>query len=541
MNPIPDTQPVLGSAAMREADRRTIEDHGLPGAVLMEAAGRAVVATILGRWGSQHPAGRDSDGRSAGAARPPLEVVVACGQGNNAGDGFVVARVLHAAGVRVHVLLAGDPRRFSSETRLHFRALQCLIGLGGAGLRLTPISGADDLRKLEYGEVLVDALLGIGQCAPPRAPMDAIVDWMNRSGRPIVAVDIATGLDSDSGRLYEPAIRASITVTMASVKVGHCLAEGPAVSGEMVTAEIGIPDAIIREEAAAAGIFRTTDRAVRRLLEPWPRAGHKYTSGPAFVVGGSVKYPGAPVLASRAAGRAGCGYVVCHAPDAAAGLIAPALVDVPFAGLPSAPDGTVDGIRAADAVLERAERVRALLVGPGLGRGDGVTDFVRRLLSRWTGPVVVDADGLHALDPAFLRSLSGGPVILTPHAAEFERLGGSVDESIPAPARAMAAARDWGTIVLLKGFPSVVAARDLAPVLSSTGNPALAAAGTGDVLAGLCVGLLARGLEPFHAAVAALHIGGAAADRYASRCGRSTLMASDLLRELGPLVRERFE
>lgn len=536
MNPIPDTQPILGTAGMREADRRTIEDHGLPGAVLMEAAGRAVGATILGRWGRQHLS--DPDDRSARTTLPPLEVVVACGQGNNGGDGFVVARVLHAVGVRVHVLLAGDPGRHSPETRIHFQALEHLVG---TDLRLTRISAAEDLQGLDPGDVLVDALLGIGQSALPRAPLDAIVEWMNRSGRPIVAVDIATGLDSDSGRTYEPAIRASVTVTMAAAKIGHCLADGPAASGDLITAEIGIPETIVREEAAASGVFRTTDRAVRRLLAPWPRTGHKYTSGPAFVVGGSLKYPGAPVLASRAAGRAGCGYVVCHAPDAASGLIAPALVDVPYVGLPSTPGGTVDGERAADAVLEGADRVRALLVGPGLGRNDGVTAFVRRLLSRWTGPVVVDADGLYALNPPFLRSLSGGPVILTPHAAEFERLGGAIDESIPSPMRAHAAAREWGTIVLLKGFPSVVAAGDAAPVVCSSGNPALAAAGTGDVLAGLCVGLLARGLEPFHVAVAALHLGGAAADRYASRCGRSTLMASDLLRELGPLVRERFE
>lgn len=539
MNPIPDTLPLLGTAGMREADRRTIEDHGLPGAVLMETAGRAVAETVLARWGTRHlPDPAQERGNRPGRVRPPLEVVVACGQGNNGGDGFVAARVLHAAGAHVHVLLAGDPNRFSAETALHFRALERLVG---AGLRLTPIAEAADLRDQPYGEVLVDALLGIGQTAPPRAPYDAVVDWMNRSGRPIVAVDIATGLDSDTGRTHEPGIRATLTVSMASVKIGHCLDDGPVVSGDLLTAEIGIPASILREEAAASGAFRTTDRAVRRLLAPWPRAGHKYTSGPAFVVGGSVKYPGAPVLASRAAGRAGCGYVVCLTPDAAADLVAPALVDVPYVGLPSAPDGTVDGERAADAVLERAERVRALLVGPGLGRSAGATAFVRRLLVRWTGPVVVDADGLYALDPPFLRSLAGKPVILTPHAAEFERLGGSADETIPSPTRAQASARDWGTIVLLKGFPSVVATVDTAPVLCSTGNPALAAAGTGDVLAGLCVGLLARGLEPFHAAVAALHLGGAAADRYASRCGRSTLMASDLLREIGPLVRERFE
>lgn len=522
MVPIPGCDPLLSSAAMRSADRRTIGEYGIPGLVLMESAGRAAARALAQRW----------------TVGPGTRVTVACGPGNNGGDGFVVGRVLYACGASVTVVVAGDPERFSVESGVHYRALRRLADDDPARLTVVSATETPASTGFDRADLVVDALLGIGQTSAPRGAVADLVGRMNAGGRPIVAVDVPTGLDADTGVAFDPCVRAELTVTMGAAKIGMFLADGPSACGDTVSVEIGIPAAVAAGEAVA---WRTTDAAVRALLRAVPRRDHKYASGPALVVGGSLRYTGAPVLAARAAARAGAGYVLCAAPERAGDRIAPALPDVPFVGLPHTEDGYVDGRAAADAVLERADRVRALLVGPGLGRGPTVTAFVRSLLERWRGPAVVDADALNAIDGAFAARHADGRWVLTPHAAEFERLGGSTGTAVPPTLRAAAAADAWRSVVVLKGYPTVAAPPGSAPYVGATGNPALATAGTGDVLAGLSVGMLARTLAPAEAAAVAVHLGGAAADRYASRCGRASMTATDLLAELGPVLHERFD
>jgi NAD(P)H-hydrate epimerase len=511
----------LTAAAMREADRRTIEDLGIPGHTLMESAARGAVAAI--------------EAHSGGVAG--LRVAILCGRGNNGGDGLAMARVLHARGAEVDVFLFAPADALAGDAALNHRVLEAVARAEPDRLR---VHGHEELPEARAFDLAVDALLGTGQASPPRPPIDAGVAWLNARRALVVSVDLPTGLHADTGAVLGEAVRAGLTVTMGAPKTGLLLGAGRSHAGTVVPVEIGIPAHVIREVAQGEGCARiTTDAWVGSLLRGVERGGTKFSSGPTLVAGGSLRYAGAPVMAATAAARAGSGYVVCAAPEAARETIASHLVEIPFVGLPSDPEGFADGEPAASALDEAWPRVRAVLVGPGIGRTDGARRFVRAVLASRDGTVVVDADGLNAIDADFVAAHSGGRWILTPHEAEFERLGGAVDDRSPV-VRAAEAARAWGTVVVLKGLPSVVAAPDGRVAIAGTGNPSLATAGTGDVLAGLCAGLAARGLEPFEAAVAGLHLGGAAADRFAARSGRSSMMATDLIRQIGPVLHERF-
>lgn len=510
----------LTATAMREADRRTIEDLGIPGHTLMESAARAAVDRVESRFGP-------TTGQRVG---------ILCGRGNNGGDGLVMARVLHARGANVDVYLFGSADALTADAGLNYRILSTIAAAQPERLRIRSHSALSD----DAVDLLVDALLGTGQDSPPRSPIDAGVAWLNARRAPVVSVDLPTGIHTDTGAELGEAVRADLTVTMGALKTGLLLGSGREFSGDLTTVEIGIPGYVIVDVARAEGCARVTkDDWVRNLLNSVRRGGTKFVSGPTLVVGGSVRYAGAPIMASIAAARGGSGYVVCASPEAARQVIATRLVEVPFTGLASDGEGFVEGAAAADQLAAAWPRTRATLVGPGLGRTDGVRAFVQAVLTGRTDTVVVDADGLNAVDGDFVRQHSEGRWILTPHEAEFERLGGSVDER-SSIVRAMEAARRWNAVVVLKGMPSVVAAPDGRVSISGSGNPALATAGTGDVLAGLCAGIAARGLDPFEAAVCGVHLGGAAADRFAAHSGRSSMMATDLIRQIGPVLHERF-
>lgn len=500
-------QPVLSASAMREADRLTIEDIGIPGFTLMESAGREAARVVLD-W---------LDGYQGAGPRSSFGIL--CGKGNNGGDGLVMARYLADQGVPVRVWMVQGREGLSEDAATNLEILQ--------RMELPSLRWVSSFQDLERSSVLVDAILGTGVTSVPRPPLPGIIDRINAHPGFVVSLDLPTGLHADTGEVMGEAVRASLTITMGAAKSGLLLGAGPEHAGHLETIAIGIPRHILVSQSATPGSGRLLDDAAVSSTLPDRRHGdHKYSTGPCLVIGGSRRYPGAPVLASQAAARIGAGYVVASLPE-----------DVPYEGSLEIP---VVRHQDEEQLAQWLDRSRGVLIGPGLGRGPVATQLVAHVLQLATCPVVVDADGLHAVAELGLRS-GGRPWLWTPHAGEFRRLVGTdVDLSNPLGAARHWAA-EWNVVLLLKGSPTVIAHPDGRTVICPLGGPSLATAGTGDVLAGLCVGLLSMGLEPFEAAACAAHVGGASADRYTRTRGRSSLMAGDIIRQIPLVLSERFQ
>lgn len=527
-SPLFPMQPILTAEAMREADRFTIEDYGLPGFTLMESAGRGAADQIEAHWGS-------ITGKT---------VACFCGKGNNGGDGFVVARVLHARGATVQVFALSDPDDMSEDAARNWHLLEQLADNDGAHrLLLTQFENLRQVAAFQPADVYIDALLGTGLTSDLREPIRSLVAWLNKQPQPTVALDVPTGLHSDTGTLLGDAVRADLTVTMGALKAGLLLGEGPVRSGQVETVEIGIPRFVLEEVRQQPGCaWYPTDAAIADWLPRRMHDAHKYSAGLALIVAGSPGMTGAPVMASLSAARTGAGFVTCACPAAIQDTLATKLTEVTTLALPEQQDGGIDTKAALDTLAPRLEKARALLIGPGMGQAPATQHFIRSLLQETSLPVVVDADGLNALadDPGFITKHAEGRWVLTPHTGEFTRLA---DDGVNLKDRIRTAqtyAQRWNCVLILKGMPSLTATPDGTVYINPTGNPALATAGTGDVLAGMCTGLLAQGLSPLHAAVCALHVGGAAADRYAFHRHGATMMATDLLDHLPLVLRERF-
>ncbi len=529
--------PVLDAHAMREADRRTIEEWGVPGRVLMETAGRACA---------------DAAERLLPPGAAP-EATVLAGRGNNGGDGLVVARVLHARSWTVRVVLCGEPATPDCAAN---RALLDRI----AGDRLTILPPEADLGRASG--VIVDAMLGIGARGDLREPVRSLAVWVNRQ-RPrakILAVDLPSGLDADLGTAPEATVRADVTLAMGALKVGLLLGRGPALAGEVRVAEIGIPDSLLREDVAA---WTAGPDWLEAVLPQREAHAHKYAAGTAACVVGSRAYTGAAVLATRAAARAGAGAVICLTPESARHTVDAHNTEVMVDAQPETAGGGV-AYAALGAIRQRLDSADAALIGCGLGRDEETHRLVRELVASGSTPLVLDADGLGAFaGNAAPLAKAGRPLALTPHLGELRRLLGDADFE---PGDRIATVRElavrWNSTLLLKGMPSVIGtpeartarasdadsasgdnsepvkapravpSRAITPeagvvAIGPPGKRALATAGTGDVLAGTTAGLMAQGLSPEDAALAALHLGYRAACAYGGRPG--SMLAGDLL------------
>jgi NAD(P)H-hydrate epimerase len=365
--------------------------------------------------------------------------------------------------------------------------------------------------------------------------VDALARWVNGQAAPVAALDVPTGLDSDTGVAQTAAARADLTVTMAARKAGLLFNDGPQHAGRVAVVDIGVPPHVLRDALDGTGSARrTTDAAVRALLPERAADAHKYTAGRVAAVAGSHAFTGAAVMASESAARVGAGAVVCCTPASARAVVETKLTEVMTVPVAETDAGTV-AFDALSAIIERAEPADAVLVGCGLGRHPETQRLVRTLLTKLDGPVVVDADGLNALagHTDLLTRYAGGRWVLTPHTGELGRLIGT--DSLDTTDRIALAARyaeRWDCVLVLKGMPSVVATPQGEVFVAGISHPALATAGTGDVLAGMTVGLLAQGLAPADAALCALHLGGRAAERYAATHHPRTMLATDLLSAL---------
>ncbi|MBO8141705.1 MAG: NAD(P)H-hydrate dehydratase [Firmicutes bacterium] len=514
---------VVTSQEMRAIDGQAIEEYGIPGLVLMEHAGWQVARRA---WDLL----ADIGGR---------KVVVFAGTGNNGGDGCVAARHLFNWGARVRIVLAGDPNRAGPDAAKQLEMARRL------GIEVVPLT-AETRQKVRLNaaaaDVLVDALLGTGSKGAPRGAAGQAVDILNGSGKPVVAVDIPSGVDADTGAVPGNAVQAEWTVTFGLPKVGLLLSPGRRFAGRIAVVDIGLPRMLL-ERGSREWV---EEDFVRKLLPPRPRDGHKGTFGHVLVVGGSRGMSGAALLAARGAQRVGAGLVTVAGPASLQPVFSQAVMEALTQPLPEDPAGLV-APEASAAVLSLSARTDVLVIGPGLSRTPGAGEMVRRVLDGAGSPAVVDADALYALGPGgrWLESRSQErPLVLTPHPGEMARLlDGSVADVLADPLGiAVSRARAWKAVVVLKGAPTVVADPSGQAFINSTGSDALATGGTGDVLAGAIAGLMAQGAAPLAAAVAGVYVHGLAGELAAAQLGPAGVVAGDVVERIpAALARVRGE
>jgi NAD(P)H-hydrate epimerase len=511
---------ILDTAQMREADRRTIEEIGIPARVLMENAGRQVAAAL----------------ERAFEDLALMRVSVLCGRGNNGGDGFVVARVLFERGVDVRVYLFAGTNDVAGDARANLDVLRNL------GLDVVEIADAAtwELRGTHVlsADLVVDALFGTGVRGPLTGLAETVVADLNASDRPVVSIDLPSGLSADHPNLDGPAVAATMTVALAAPKLPLILPPAEHNSGTLVVVDIGIPSQVI-DEVEGPRIDMLTRATMAGLVEARRSDSHKGDYGRVLIVAGSTGRTGAAVLAARAALRSGAGLVTIAAPQSVIPIIAGMGAEYMTLPLPETAEGTVsaDGL---DAVL--AFRADVIAVGPGLGSGAAVAAFVHGLVERSGVPLILDADALNAfVDCAeALVGRDDAPIVITPHPGEMARLLGTPIDRVQRNRLAIALgfANDHRVHVVLKGHRTIVADPDGAAGVNLTGNPGMATAGAGDVLTGMMAAWFAQLRNAGAAARLAVHLHGMAGDLAQADRGQTALIAGDLIAHLGDAVQE---
>ncbi|HEY2632943.1 MAG TPA: NAD(P)H-hydrate dehydratase [Solirubrobacteraceae bacterium] len=500
-------EPLLEAPLMREVDRWAIEERGIPSLDLMERAGEGVVQVVerLAADGS---------------------VAVVCGKGNNGGDGLVVARLLRHATRDVAVVCIGSPGELSPDARANLERLP-----GTPPLEFGEPAANEAIRE---ADLIVDALLGTGFAGVPRGQVREAIEAVSAAGGPVVSIDVPSGVDASTGVVDGVAINADCTVTFHLGKPGLWIYPGKEHAGEVVTIDIGIP----RGAPVATDVGLICDRSLAWL----PRrtsSSTKFTSGHVIVIGGSAGLMGAPAMASLAAMRAGAGYVTACVPESLRAILDTQLMEVMTCGLPDERGSlSMEGLSLLADPLGRAN---ALVIGPGIGKDPSSVALVRALAREASVPMVLDADGLNA-HAGRLGDLSAreAPTVLTPHAGELARLLDTDSDTVQRErlAHARKAAERAGAVVVLKGDDTLVVEPSGRVAIGRGESPALATAGTGDVLSGVIAALLAQAIEPFEAAAIGTQLH-ARAGREAARAQGSAegVIASDVIAVL-PGARE---
>ncbi|MDP6978348.1 MAG: NAD(P)H-hydrate dehydratase [Myxococcota bacterium] len=501
--------PLVCAEEMRALDHHTIKTLGVPGEVLMESAGRAVVQRVL-----------------ANLTSGPGQVMIVCGRGNNGGDGFVVARHLAVLGIPVAVSILGGSNDLAGDAAAN------LVRLSALG-----IEPLDDPARVDEPAVVVDALFGTGLARTLEGEAAAHVEWIRgqrQRGAVVIAVDLPSGLDSDTGQVLGTAVEATETVTIGLPKIGLCLEPGRSCAGMIHVARIGIHD---ESPDVRAGAELWSEEAAAANLPQRSAAGHKGSFGHVLVVAGSRGKTGAAQLSSLGAARVGAGLVTVACPAGLNEILEVKTTEAMTAPVPDTDDHAFAAASASH-LLALAEARDVVALGPGIGTQEETASLVHELAKRIERPLVIDADGLNAFAPhdgalAILKARTAAS-ILTPHPGEAARLLGStageINRDRVSSARTLASRS--GGVVVLKGAATVIADPDGRVAINPTGGPALAAGGTGDVLTGLVAGLLAQGLGAFGAATLGVYLHGLAADRLASQRGNSGLLAHEIADEL---------
>ena len=511
---------VLDARQMRDADRRTIDEIGVPSMVLMENAGRQVVAAM----------------DSAFESLASMRVSILCGRGNNGGDGFVVARTLIARGMAVRVVLVAESALVKGDARANLGVLR---ELGGDVIEIAD-AGAWELHGagLLDTDLIVDALLGTGANAPLEGLYKTIVDDVNATATPVVSIDLPSGLGADSPEPQGPVVDATLTVTLAAPKLSLVMPPGELMAGSLVIADIGIPAAVI-DDLDGPRVELMTRESMRALVEPRAPDSHKGDYGHVLVVAGSPGKTGAAALAASGALRSGAGLVTVATPKSCQPIVAALAAEYMTLALAEDSSGTVEPSAVDDVLASGAD---IIAVGPGLGRSPAARAFVRALVEHCAVTLVLDADALVAFedDPTALAGRDGSDIIITPHPGEMARLTGLAVPDLQK--QRLAVARDFAAAhrvhVILKGYRTIVATPDARAFINLTGNPGMATAGSGDVLTGAVAAWAAQLLDAEAACQLGVYLHGLAGDLAAADEGETGMIAGDIAARLGDAVLE---
>jgi NAD(P)H-hydrate epimerase len=488
----------LDADEMRATDRWAIETQGVPSLQLMETAGRAVA---------------EAAAEVAGSNR----VAIVCGKGNNGGDGLVAARVLREMGFEVEALLLAPGDQLSDDARAN------LDRFDGA----RHVDAGELARAIAGVGVVVDAVFGTGFAGSPRDPAAAAIEAISEADAPVVATDIASGVNAATGEIEAGAVAADVTVTFHAPKLGHWISPGKEHTGELNVAPIGIPEGAPIDPRAGLIAPRVLELAPARAA-----GSTKFSSGQVTIVGGSRGLTGAVCLAAMGSVRAGAGYATVAVPADLERIFETKLTEVMSIGCASR-DGRLRPA-ASEQILGATERAACVVLGSGMGREQGTQRLIRELAERIEAPLVIDADGLNAF-AGRIENLAGrrSPFVLTPHAGEMGRLLDRDSEEIDAKRAESAkeAARRSGGIVVLKGDDSIVTDGERLAV-NRVSSPQLATAGTGDVLSGMIAALIARGVEPFAGTCAAVVAHSRAGRAAGERVGHDSVIAGDVVESI---------
>ena len=491
---------------MSRADRGA-QDLGIPGGFLMERAGVGMAEIAL-------------------EAFAPASALVVAGGGNNGGDGFVIARELHLAGVEVAVLATKD--EYAGDPATNFEAIKNL------GVRFVD---ANDLEgELGRTDLVVDALLGTGFSGEVREKEAGLIRAINGSGAPVLAVDVPSGVDGGTGEVAGEAVRASVTVCANAAKVGCVISPGREHAGEVAVVDIGIPP----EADVEPSLTWTDADSLREKIPRTAEPAHKYSAGALLVVAGSRNMTGAPVMVVEGAQRTGCGIVFLATAQGSAPAVDIELTEALVYGVQEDDEGFMSH-EALEQVLSHAGRATAVALGPGMGTDEGGRLLVEGILREVEAPVVLDADAITNLAGSDALAQRDAPTVITPHAGELGRLldSGAKEVSARRLYSARRAAEENRCCVLLKGSDTLVVEGEKAAV-NTTGSVALATAGTGDVLTGVIGALLSRGMDAYEAARAGAWVHGRAAELWLEETGwpPESLVATDLILHLPPALGE---
>ena len=502
---------ILGSAEMAAVDRAAQRKAKIPSRLLMERAAEGTVALA----GEIFPGAR--------------RVAVLCGPGNNGGDGLAAARLFAAGGVAASIVLLEPPERFRGDALANWNAAREREIPWSAGSR-----GGALARALGDADLVVDALFGTGLSRPLSGAARRMVESVDASGRPVLAVDVPSGLSGDRGDVFGPAIRARATAAIAALKRCHAIYPARALCGETAVVDIGIPDALL--EVARHRFSMIGWEEIAPLFPRREPDAHKGDAGRVAIVAGSVGKAGAALLAALGALRAGAGLVTIACPASIEPRFLARLPEAMTLPLPDAGGALTPA--AAGAVAALLESCDAAAVGPGLGTGDGARRTVAAVVASAV-PALFDADALNAFPArpeAFRRR---APTILTPHPGEAARLLGVSAAAIQRdrPAAAAAIARRARAVAMLKGAGTICASSAGNLWANPTGSPALAKGGTGDVLAGAGASFLAQGLEASDAAVAAAFVHGLAGEAAGAARGERGTLASEVADAVAGVLR----
>jgi len=514
---------VATAEQMQEIDRKAIETYRIPGIVLMENAGRGATEVISNAF-------------------PNLQkkkVAIIAGKGNNGGDGFVIARHLLNQGCSAKVFLLADPKALRGDAETNFHIFLRMKG------EIIPVPSSKDYQKikkdLEKFDLLIDGIFGTGLDAEVRGYYREVIDHINTLQKPIVAIDIPSGLDANTGKPLGTAIRASLTVTFGVPKVGHLISPGLDYVGMVKVIDIGIPRRLVEEEEIHTHLLENEE--IKKWLSiPRRPDTHKGDYGHLLVIAGSVGKTGAAAMACEAALRMGAGLVTLAIPKSLNAIMEVKLTEVMTEPLPETQKQTLS-LRAFHSILRLCENKKAVIIGPGIGTFKETQSLVLKLIKTLNLPIILDADGLTALatQPKILPAMNR-QLILTPHPGEMARLIQSTVKDVQENRISISKnfSQSNHVYLILKGHRTLITNPTGEVFINPTGNPGMASGGTGDILTGMIGGLICQGLDILPSLQTAVYLHGVAGDEVAREKGEKSLIATDMLEKIPALLQGRI-